>query len=148
MVQCIQHEKLQIKVVEQSERKEWREERDEWECEWKQRDTVREKMMGHVETGQEVNLFDASWREINYFCLLRTVFSRFNDFCKWCYFYSKTRLNDVFTKEIRKAWFHIWYTCTMIHQIDYFSTLINCNVTQCWFRSTFETEENLVKKEK
>lgn len=38
-----------------------------------------EKMVGHVERGQEVNLFDASWREINYFCLLR-VFPRFNDF--------------------------------------------------------------------
>lgn len=31
-------------------------------------------MMGHVETGQEVNLFDASWREINYFCYVQ--FSR------------------------------------------------------------------------
>lgn len=44
-------------------------------------------MMGHVETGQEVNLFDASWREINYFCLLRIVFSRFND--------SQVSVNDV-----------------------------------------------------
>lgn len=39
-----------------------------------------EKMERRVERGQEVNLFDASWREINYFCLLR-VFQYFNDLC-------------------------------------------------------------------
>lgn len=43
------------------------------------RETLCEKMAGHVERGQEVNLFDASRREINYFCLLR-VFLRSNDF--------------------------------------------------------------------
>lgn len=60
-------------MVEQSERKVKSENGSE------NRETWGEKMVGHVERGQEVNLFDASWREINYFCLLR-VFPRFNDF--------------------------------------------------------------------
>ena len=51
------------------------------------RETLCERKWWHIETGQEVNLFDASWREINYFCLLRIVFSRFND--------SQVSVNDV-----------------------------------------------------
>lgn len=52
-----------------------------------ERHCARENDGTHWNRSRGVNLFDASWREINYFCLLRTVFSRFND--------SQVSVNDV-----------------------------------------------------